>query len=240
MKDHIECLKKEAEEICDLRKKFFNRVCAWYDSGDACESPICEFGDHVDIVKDLVKAEKDLAEACYFMTVVHAMHEAEEEDAEVEEWMRKNGYNHNHYKSSGRFASVGHGMRMGFPMPLHLPNVMRGEYLGDGYPMTIDRGEHSGSGSVTIGYGENGIPHESMEVDQDTMEHGRAYGRYRQARRHYTESHDPGDKKDMTKHAMDHFNKTLKTLSAIWEDVDPEMRKKMRSDLEKTVSAMPV
>lgn len=238
MKEHIECLQKEAKEICDLRKRFFERVCTWYDSGAACESPTSDFGDHIDIVKDLAEAEKELAEACYFMSVVHAMQEAEEEDEEMDEWMRKNGYNHNHYKSSGRFASIGHGMRMGFPMPIHLPHVMRGEHLMDGYQMPYDDGEHSGRGDVTSGYGENGMPPYAM--DQDSMEHGRAYGRYREARRHYTETHDASDKKEMTKHAMDHFNKMLETLGAIWKDVDPEMRKKMRTDLEKTISAMPV
>lgn len=240
MKEHIEKIKKEACEVREFRSRFFDSLRTWYESGDCKDHPICEFGEYIDVFKDLCESEEKLAESCYFLSVVYAMHEAEEDDEKTEEWMRKNGYNPNHYKSSGRFAPSGRGIRMGYPWPFHLPNVIRSEPFMSGYPVYFDEGEHSGRGDIKTGYGENGKVYQDMNVDEDTMEHGRAYGRYREARRHYTESHDPEAKKDMTRHAMDHFGKTLETLTAIWKDVEPEMRKKMRSDLEKTVASMPV
>lgn len=236
MKEHIKDLECEVKGIEHLREEIFEATKTWHET---CKGniDIHEFGDHVDVIKDLAEAEKELWEAAYFKSICCAMLKAEEEEKESEEWMSRDGYNHNHYKS-GRFASSGHGHWVGYP---HLPHVYRGEHMMPqmhGYPVYYDEGEHAGHGDVMTGYGENGAPQYAM--DEDSMEHGRAYGRYRAARRHYTETHDASDKHDMTKHGMDHFGKTLKTITTIWEDVDPEMRKKMRTDLEKLIGQMPV
>lgn len=150
------------------------------------------------------------------------MEEAHEEDEREEEEMRRMGYNPNHYRSSGRFASTGHGTRYGYPM-----------WEEDMWPR-VDRvrGYHDGDGSIETGYGRNAMP--------ESDEYGRAYGRYKEARRHYTETKDEHEKSEMKKHAEDHFNKSVKTLHEIWKDVDPSLRSKMKTDLTALINEIQI
>lgn len=238
MSQHIEELESELRELRDFKKSIFEKTKAWYNScGDKID--IDEFGDTIDVIKDLAETEEKCAKARYYLSIVKAMEDAEKEEEEFES---RFGYNHNRYPSSGRFASAGHGVRMGYP---HLPAEMWDRRMMEryGYPVYYDGEEHSGLGNVRTGYGENGMPmrsehHETM--DPETEEYGRHYSRYRQARRHYTETKDAHDKTEMDKHAMEHFGKALRTFREIWGDVQPDMRKKMKMDLEKLVGEMNV
>lgn len=226
MSHHIEELESELRELRKFREEVFEKAKAWHnDCSDNIN--VHEFGATVDIIKDLAEAEKEAAEACYFYSIVQAMKEAEEEEEEL----RRLGYNHNRYPSSGRFASAGHGTRMGYP---YLPVEMWGRHMMEryGYPMYYDGEEHGGMGDIRTGQGDNAPP------DHDGLEYNKSYSRYRQARRHYTETHDAHDKSEMDKHAMEHFGKALHTFKEIWGDVQPEMKKKMRVDLEKLLGEM--
>ena len=259
MTEHLEKTKLAVDEICEFKKQIFEKTKAWHNScADNIDAK--EFGEMIDVIKDLAETEKLCWEAAYYKAVTMAMAEGEED---LPEELRRAGYNHNHYRSSGRFASAGHGTRMGYPMLE--PEMWR--YVAPerfGYPMrTTHEGGHSGWGNVETGYGENGMPGYTpgskgtsrggsmMPGSSGTVygssgsygyphdpEYGRAYNQYRESRRHYTETKDYDHKKEMDHHAEEHLKHSIHTLREIWKDVDPEMRKKMKTDLQGLVGEL--
>lgn len=255
MSEHFEKTKMAVEELCSFRKEIFDRTRAWHNScADKIDTK--EFGEMTDAIKDLAETEKLLWEACYFKQVSEAMEKAEHEGSE-EGMEGRYGYNHMHYPSSGRFASKGHGSYMGYA-PMMEPEMwarramerfgypMVDRFPYDGKEMDGERTHHSGMGDVRTGYGVNGTPWHVQGEQADKYgyrgdnEYGRAYNMYREHRRHYTETKDPSDREQMSRHAEEHLRKTLETLRDIWVDVDPNMRKKMKTDLQGLVGEMNV
>lgn len=70
--------------------------------------------------------------------------------------------------------------------------------------------------------------------------YGRPFNQFRKAKRHYTQTHSPEDKNRMKEHANEHMMETMMTMREIYEDADPDMKKRMKSDLTKLVSEMTV
>ena len=68
--------------------------------------------------------------------------------------------------------------------------------------------------------------------------YGDALNKWRLAKRHYTETGMPEHKEQMNHHANKHVQETMDTINEIWSDADPELRKKMKMDLEMLVSKM--
>lgn len=249
MSDHIAETKSAVKEVCAFKKSIFDKTKAWYESGSN-NVDTKEFGDTIDAVKDLAEIEKLCWEACYFRAVVEAMEKAEKEEGE-DDGDDRYGYNHNRYPSSGRFASKGHGKFMGY-VPMMEPEMWARRAMERfGYPMDREfygpeATHHSGMGDVKTGYGVNGTPYHAQGEQADKYgyrgdpEYGRSYNMYREHRRHYTETKDPSDRAQMSHHAEEHLRKTLETLRDIWADVDPEMRKKMKTDLQGLVGEMNV
>lgn len=60
---------------------------------------------------------------------------------------------------------------------------------------------------------------------------GGTYDRYRDARRHYTESGKPADKDEMTHHAKMYMTEALGTFRDIWKDADPDMKASMKTQV---------
>lgn len=252
MSEHFEDIKLASKELCAFRKEIFDRTRAWHNScADKIDTK--EFGEMTDVIKDLAETEKLLWEAYYFKQVSEAMEKAEHEGDE-EGMEGRYGYNHMHYPSSGRFASRGHGTYMGYA-PMMEPEMWAeraAERFGyprarhDGRSMTMQGMYHSGDGDVRTGYGVNGTPWHVQGEQADKygysgdMEYGRSYNKYREHRRHYTETKDPAEKEQMSHHAEEHLRKTIETLRDIWGDVDPSMRKKMKTDLQGLVGEMNV
>ena len=73
---------------------------------------------------------------------------------------------------------------------------------------------------------------------EDSERYGREFGRYRQARRHYTETNSPEKKREMEEHAEHHMNEAIATFKEIWREADPELRQKMKTDLTKLMGEM--
>lgn len=214
MHDKIEKMKQETCEIEEFKKKLFDKTKAWFESTDVSQIDTKELGECVDMVKDLAETNKECWEALYYCAVVKAMQEKHEEEEEMERY----GYNPNHYPSSGRFASAGHGTRYGYPM---MEPEMWARRASERFGYHDE--PHTGMGDIRSGHGMNGMPSES--------EYGHSYDQYRESRRHYTETKDPAHKKEMDKHAEEHFEKTIKTFREIWADVDPSLRTKMKTEL---------
>lgn len=79
----------------------------------------------------------------------------------------------------------------------------------------------------------------SMTEDEDSR-YGRAYNDYRKARRHYTETKSASDKDMMDMKASDHVADSIHTIHEIWDMADPNLRKKMKTDLQKLVGEMTI
>lgn len=77
-----------------------------------------------------------------------------------------------------------------------------------------------------------------MDGDRMGMPYGESYGRYMDARRHYHESHSKEDKERMDRAATEHLEEAVETMKDIWEQADPEMKRRMKADISKLSSEM--
>ena len=166
-----------------------------------------EFGEVVDMIKDLTEAEKNKAEACYYNTLVDAMNEHEYgEDYDEYGPMQRRGYRGQPRDSMGRYTS-----RRGYPMHDYMPEHMRG--YSDRSRM--DMGMTSNPGS----------------------RYGYSYDNYMRNRRNYS-STDPEDKQERMKMMQEYSNDLVGSLSKVMEDVSPEEKQMLKSNLNKIMSAM--
>lgn len=79
------------------------------------------------------------------------------------------------------------------------------------------------------------------DQDPDYDEHyGREFNNFRKARRHYTSSHSEEDKEEMKNHASRHLRDSIASINEIWESADPDMKRRMKTDLTKLVNDMTV
>lgn len=102
----------------------------------------------------------------------------------------------------------------------------------------------SNSGNSSSGRSQSGSRMGYMDMDDDDEDrdprYGKAYNEYKTARRHYSESKSANDKQMMEEKGMRHMNETIGTFREMWKDADPNMRKKMKSDLSTLVNEMNV
>lgn len=109
-----------------------------------------------------------------------------------------------------------------------------GRYTRMGYtPMFDDNEEYT----IETGMRRMGYPHPNSE---EISRYGRAYDSYRNAKRNYTETKSPKDKQEMSSYTREHLNSTIYTLKEMWDDADPDLRKRMKSELERLVKEMTI
>lgn len=126
------------------------------------------------------------------------------------------GYDNWRY-SSGRFAPTGHGHFSGYTIPMQDEHMMRR------MERDIPR----------MGYVDEAISHERGED-----RYGMPYHRYLTSRRHFHESGSPEHKMEMDKNAKEHMTNAIASMRDIWGDADPEMKKKMKTDLMALINEM--
>lgn len=205
---------KESEEL----KEMCNTLMCWLKTGinqgmESCNAS--ELGEVADIVKDLTEAKKNCLEAKYYESVIDAMEEGDEPR-----------YGYNSYRNqNGRFASKGRGTNTS--MMGYKPYMDQEPYI-DAYIHDPNFKEN-----MRFGY----TDWKPMMGDE---RYGRAYNDYKEAKRHYTETKSQTDKDNMQLHASEHLNDTLTTLRDIWSGADPELKKRMRSDLMNLTAEMTV
>lgn len=78
---------------------------------------------------------------------------------------------------------------------------------------------------------------EDMDYDE---RYGKPFNEFRKAKRHYTKTHAPEDKEMMKEHANEHMMETMTTIREIYDNADPELKKRMKADLSKLVGEMTV
>lgn len=208
-------------KIADMKK----RLSEWLDgemNRGKEQLDTKEAGDVADMIKDLAQAEKDCYEAKYYKAVVEAMEESASS---------RSGYNHRRY-SDGQFAPRGRGHISGFHdsdemMRMYYDEMDENERMG--YSRS-GQGGRSQSGNNSSGGGSSGSGSSSR--------YGYSYDNYTRARRHYTESRSPEQKREMDRYANEHMVDTISTMKDIWAHSDPELKKRMKSDLSTLLSEM--
>lgn len=77
------------------------------------------------------------------------------------------------------------------------------------------------------------------DADYDDR-YGRPFNQFRKAKRHYTQTHSPEDKEKMKEHANEHMMESMATIREIYDNADPELKKRMKADLTKLAGEMTV
>lgn len=205
------------DDISKVKKELLDLFTAEMCTVGAQNIDTCEAGQVVDMIKDLAEAEKYCMEACYYKSIIKAM----EEDEDFED--DRMGYNNRRY-ASGRYAPKGRGTVMGYS-PIRMDKRWDDT---DMYDRERD-GQHTRMGYIDI------------EDDEDRdPRYGKSYNEYKKARRHYSETKAASDKQMMEDRGMKHVNETIGTFKEMWHDADPNMRKRMKSDLSALVNEMNV
>lgn len=68
--------------------------------------------------------------------------------------------------------------------------------------------------------------------------YGKAYNEYKNSKRYYTETKSLNDKHEMESHATEHIMDTIATVKEIYKSSDPELRKKIKDDINRLASEM--
>lgn len=198
----------------------------------------CEIGDQnvqqiglvVDMFKDLVDAEKNCAEACYYKTVIKAMKENDGDSIESE---GRYGYDHYRY-ASGRFAPKGKGHYSGYTPTSQMP-----PYIHDISQMYEDgMVERMGYDSSGRGNRSQSGTNMSSGVNRGSSRYGYNYDRYDEARKHFDETKDPKWKDEMNQEAMYHIKGFKESIKDMWNSSDPELRQKLKSEMSAIVSEL--
>ena len=243
MHDLAEVMEK-GKEIKELKQKLIECFKAEISKKGLDCMDTEEAGEVIDMIKDLAETEKCCMEALYYQKVTEAMLSYDEP---------RYGYNPNRSASTGRYTSGGgRGGRMGFRPHEPWMGEDAGQWDGDMYMegamMGYDGGGRGGSSGSSSGGGSRGgnrggsssmgyWPGREM-MDHMDPRYGEEYNRYRMTRRHYTETKSPEDKKEMSEHAEKHLRDSIDTMKDIWNDAEPDMKKRMKEDLTKLVNSM--
>lgn len=245
----MEELKAKVHRICELKDHLVSAAEAEFNSKSVAEICTKEMGDVVDMIKDLAEAEEKCWKACYYKTVLEQMKKAEEEGMqEIPDmpmsWMLPNdraGYDSWRY-ANGQYAPKGHGHHVGrhgftYPYPIgdwrmdttrDWDPEMLNERMGypKGIPGTSGRSESRHMGTTH---------HTGMGYHEDYMDgrsdYGRAYDKFMNSRRHYTETHSEHDKQEMSMHGKEHVMEAVSAMKEIWSEADPDLRKQMKDSL---------
>lgn len=211
----LEDLKKSGsyDELCDLKKDLIKIFASELHTKGVDDLDTKDCAEVADMIKDLAEAEKACMEACYYETVIKAMEKADEEEE------GRMGYNAYRY-ANGRYAPKGRGTRRGYTPEMGIMNP----YLYDpDFEEEMEKGR--------LGY-------QGEDPDDDPRQ-SREYNEYKRAKRHYSETKSPEDKRKMDEHAMKHVNQAMDSFREMWRDADPNMRKRMKADLTTLVGEMP-
>lgn len=181
-----------------------------------------EAGQVADIIKDLSEAKKNLTDAeknewesCYYASIVKAMKDADERGDEEDRY----GYIPREASSMGKRGMQRDRIKRWVRDPDTFEDEM---YERAGYTpgRKMSRDDRSSDNSSDERY-------------------GKPYREYIDSRRHYSESKSQADKDMMEMYANEHLMDVMGSVREIYKTADPDMRKRMKSDLTKLVGEMP-
>lgn len=186
-----------------------------------------ELGEWVDIAKDIVCYDKDMRE-------IEAMDE-EEKYGEMDYRMGYRGRD-----SRGRFVHrSGRGRSAGYTPYVHMmPPFMDGMY--DEYdgmmPEDYRMGYSDGRGRRSGNYG--GSEHSENVGNRGGSRRGETYDRYRDNRRHYTDTKDLESKKKMDESMKEYMDDAMDSMKEMWKDADPQLKQTMKTELTKMIQQL--
>lgn len=206
---HIENMHKMMEELSSY-------LCSHKDEMD-----IQTAGEVTDMLKDLACATKECAEAKYYESVADAM----------EEYVDNPRMGYNPYRNSmGRYTTKG-----------------RARNRRRGYdPMDMDPSDDPTPDGQRINHravddrpGYIPMMYDPREMDEKyDPRYGRTFNDYRKAKRHYTETHSDADRQKMRDKTNEHLMETMTTIREMYDDADPDLKKRMKADLVKMANEM--
>lgn len=184
-----------------------------------------EFGEVVDMIKDLTEAEKNKAEACYYKTLVDAMEEHEYgEDYDEYGPIERKGYRGQARDSRGRYAS-----RRGYPMY----DGMRHDDRYDDYVMG-----RMGYSNGAYGGGSRGMSSSGTgSMTSGSSRYGYSHDNYMMNRANYSMS-DPEDKKERMKMMEDYTKDLVSSFSDVLKGATQEEKNMLRQKLTNVVNTM--
>lgn len=196
-----------------------------------------EFGEVIDMIKDLSEAEKNKMEACYYKTLIDAMEESEYgEDYDEYGPMERMGYSRGGGRGGNRRGANGSqgsrggnrgggGSRRNYPMEdERYEDYMRGQmYYSNGAYGGGSRGSSSSGGGSSSG--------------SSGSRYGYSYDNYMRNRSNYSTT-DPEDKQERMKMLEEYSKDLITSFSDVLQDATPEEKNMLRSKLTKVVSTM--
>lgn len=205
------CDKMVIEEIASMEKQLVS--CTKSELAKGVESvDTAEMAQAADMIKDLSKALKNHAEAKYYCAVTKAMEEYDEDEWDESERMGYTGGRMSRSRSSrtGRFTSNRGGSR-----------------------------GRSQSGSMRMGFTDTDDYWEDPRyAEMEDPRYGKAYNKFRMARKHYHDTKSMTDKEEMSESAKEHMTDTVMTIKEMWKEADPELRKDMKMHLDNLMKEM--
>lgn len=203
-----------------------------------CNFDVCEAGQVADMLKDLSEASRNCAEKKYFDELCKML-KMENESMEKAECEGRMGYDHWRYKSSGHFAPTGHGEYSGYrPMTgkvhIHEPyldGTMRMGYEDD---RRMDDDRHA---DRMADGGRMGYPMGARD-EYYPSKYGTGYDSYQMAKKHYTESKDDASRRKMNEKIDETVLDSVDVLREMWRDATPDVRQRMKQQVEKLAKEM--
>lgn len=235
----LEDMKKSGsyDELCDLKEDLIKIFASELHTKGVDDLDTKDCAEVADMIKDLAEAEKACMEACYYETVIKAMEKADEE----EEQEGRMGYNAYRY-ANGRYAPKGRGTRRGYTPEMGMMNPYLYGYLYDhDFSEEMEKGRlgYHGEGGGNRSQSGSRMGYDMDWDPEDDPRQSREYNEYKRAKRHYSETKSPEDKRKMDEHAMKHVNQAMDSFREMWKDADPNMRKRMKADLTTLIGEMP-
>ena len=196
-------------DICSLKHHMLHYVMGETEKGfEPTPEKVHVLKEYIEMIKCLAETEKECQEADYYEAVVQAMEE------------------------NGMMESE----RMGYN-----PNRNRMGQYSDGRAGNRNGNSDSGSNSRR-GYSPDRMYSRMMPGDDrdewgdDDPRHSEAFNRFRKAKRYYTKSHSEEDKQRMKDASNEHMMETMSTIREMWDDADPDLRTRMKTDLTNLVT----
>ena len=194
-------------DICSLKHNMLHYVMGETEKGfEPTPEKVHVLKEYIEMIKCLAETEKECQEADYYEAVVQAM----EENGMMES--ERMGYNPNRNRM-GQYSDGRAGNRNG------------------------DSGSNSRRGYSPDRMYSRMMPGDDRdEWGDDDPRHSEAFNRFRKAKRYYTKSHSEEDKQRMKDASNEHMMETMSTIREMWDDADPDLRARMKTDLTNLVA----
>ena len=197
-------------DICSLKHHMLHYVMGETEKGfEPNPEKVHILKEYVEMIKCLAETEKECQEADYYEAVVQAMEDTGMMDSE------RMGYNPNRNRM-GQYSDGRAGNRSG--------NSDSGSNSRRGYSPDMYSRMMMRPGDDRDDWGD------------DDPRHSEAFNRFRKAKRYYTKSHSEEDKQRMKDASNEHMMETMATIREMWDDADPELRTRMKTDLTNLVT----